>query len=73
MEVDTSLAAGGGDDGCRIVAQFDGHGEGAIAYGADWSRLEVQDEGTDGEASKTSESVVATCSFYDHTVHLWRA
>lgn len=35
---------------------------GTLGYGADWCRRD------DGETS-----VVATCSFYDHVMHVWRA
>lgn len=48
-------------DGWEITHEFQEHG--SIAYGADWSRL------VDGKG----ESVVATCSFYDHLLHMWRA
>ncbi|ORX36502.1 WD40-repeat-containing domain protein [Kockovaella imperatae] len=43
-----------------IVKRFDGHE--SLAYGADWSRL----------PSAAGETLIATCSFYDHTMHLWR-
>ncbi len=48
-------------DGWQITHEFQDHG--SIAYGADWSKL------VDGKG----ESAVATCSFYDHLLHLWRA
>ena len=48
-----------GDEGCEVVTRFDGHT--SLAYGADWSRLEDED------------TLVATCSFYDHNLHVWRA
>lgn len=51
------------DEGCEVVTRFDGHT--SLAYGADWSRLETDDT--------TQESLVATCSFYDHTMHVWNA
>ncbi|KAL7419730.1 Diphthine methyltransferase [Cryptotrichosporon argae] len=44
----------------EVVAQFDGHE--SLAYGADWCR---RDQGQD--------SLVASCSFYDHAMCLWRA
>lgn len=37
---------------------------GVLGYGADWSRVPGEDSG---------ESIVATCSFYDHVMHVWRA
>lgn len=36
---------------------------GTLGYGADWCRLPGSEEG----------SVVATCSFYDHVMNVWRA
>ena len=48
-------------EGCEVVTRFDGHT--SLAYGADWSRLQA-DEG---------ENLVGTCSFYDHTMHVWKA
>lgn len=41
----------------EIVKTFPG----TLGYGADWCRREEE------------ESLVATCSFYDHAMHLWRA
>jgi diphthamide biosynthesis protein 7 len=35
---------------------------GTLGYGADWCRR-----------SSTEDSIVATCSFYDHVMHVWRA
>ncbi|CAK5264404.1 unnamed protein product [Mycena citricolor] len=43
-----------------IVTRFDRHT--SLAYGADWSF-------SDANAATT----VASCSFYDHKLHLWRA
>ncbi|KAJ1801172.1 hypothetical protein LPJ75_006455 [Coemansia sp. RSA 2598] len=37
----------------------------SIAYGADWSQ-------TPPDASSNEGWLVGTCSFYDHSVHLWR-
>ena len=45
----------------RIVRTFDGHT--SLAYGADWSRLPMDPDG---------QSLIATCSFYDRAMHLWR-
>ena len=57
----SSAAATDDETGCKIVARFDEHT--SLAYGADWSRLPSKDGG----------NLVATCSFYDHTLHMWRA
>ncbi|TBU48331.1 WD-40 repeat-containing protein [Dichomitus squalens] len=46
----------------EIVQRF--HKHTSLAYGVDWSFAE------DGESAGT---LVASCSFYDHTLHLWRA
>jgi diphthamide biosynthesis protein 7 len=43
------------------IVRFEEHG--SLAYGADWSRL----------PSKGGQSLAASCSFYDHAMHLWRA
>ena len=45
----------------KETTHFEGHK--SLAYGADWSRL----------PEKNSENLVASCSFYDHAMHLWRA
>lgn len=47
------------------TTSFDKHK--SIAYGVDWQR------GTSPEALMTDDSLVASCSFYDHLLHLWRA
>lgn len=45
------------------TALFDKHE--SIAYGVDWQR--------GAESTSTSDSLIASCSFYDHLMHLWRA
>ena len=45
-----------------IRTRFDQHT--SLAYGVDWSHAQ------DGNSDDT---LVASCSFYDHTLHLWRA
>lgn len=44
--------------GGKIVNRFDSHA--SLAYGADWSFAE-----------NGRETVIASCSFYDHSLHLW--
>lgn len=46
----------------EVVKRFDEHI--SLAYGVDWSFA--------GEKSGNG-TLVASCSFYDHTLHLWRA
>lgn len=46
----------------KIMQLFDKHT--SLAYGVDWSF--VQDKDSD-------DTLVASCSFYDHTLQLWRA
>jgi hypothetical protein len=46
---------------CKDIASFQEHK--SLAYGADWCRLPAKQGG----------SLVVTCSFYDHAMHLWRA
>jgi diphthine methyl ester acylhydrolase len=43
----------------EILKRFDAHE--SIAYGADWSFSPSEDD----------ETLIATCSFYDHKLHLW--
>lgn len=44
-----------------VATRFDEHG--SLAYGVDWCRAKDADGST----------IVASCSFYDHQMHLWRA
>jgi diphthamide biosynthesis protein 7 len=44
----------------EIVKRFDDHK--SLAYGADWSFAPL---GVDGK------TLIASCSFYDHMLHLW--
>lgn len=55
------LASGSVEKGGKLHTRFDEHA--SLAYGVDWS-------GGQGEDGK---DVVASCSFYDHTVHIWEA
>jgi diphthamide biosynthesis protein 7 len=56
----SSVKATDDEEGCTVVTRFDGHT--SLAYGADWSRLPAD----------MGETLVATCSFYDHTMHVWK-
>ena len=47
----------------EIVRRFDEHT--SLAYGVDWS--------FNGDSDKTTGTLVASASFYDHTLHIWRA
>ena len=46
----------------EVLRRFDKHA--SLAYGVDWSFAEDE---------KSAGTLVASCSFYDHTLHLWRA
>ncbi|KAJ7254105.1 WD40 repeat-like protein [Mycena haematopus] len=46
-------------DGGEVVKRFDSHT--SLAYGADWSFAD----------SSGGETLIASCSFYDHTLRLW--
>lgn len=47
----------------EVVRRFDSHS--SLAYGADWSFAPPQKEG--------DETLIGSCSFYDHALHLWSA
>ncbi|KAJ7103526.1 WD40-repeat-containing domain protein [Mycena belliarum] len=51
---------GAGLDGGDSIKRFDNHT--SLAYGADWSFAET---------GRSEETSIATCSFYDHALHLW--
>ncbi|KAM0793082.1 hypothetical protein ACM66B_000565 [Microbotryomycetes sp. NB124-2] len=44
----------------ELVTRFDGHG--SLAYGVDWSH---------GLKDRRGRDIVASCSFYDHLMHVW--
>jgi len=54
------LSLSSDNEGCEIVKSFDGHA--SLAYGADWSR----------SPETVERSLIASCSFYDHAMHVWR-
>ena len=60
-DVAESLSAA--TDPWEVVTRFDQHT--SLAYGVDWSFAAGNGDG--------DRTLVASCSFYDHTLHLWRA
>ena len=46
----------------EIIKKHDEHS--SLAYGADWSYTSLQDQ--------SGETLIASASFYDHALHLWR-
>ncbi|KAI0669892.1 WD-40 repeat-containing protein [Trametes maxima] len=61
IEGDYSATLRNSKEPWEIVKRFDEHT--SLAYGVDWSF--AGDKGGDG-------TLVASCSFYDHTMHVWR-
>jgi diphthamide biosynthesis protein 7 len=60
------MTEGGGKVvGGEVRTRFEGHE--SLAYGCDWSR--EGEEGIEGEEG----TLVGSCSFYDHELHLWKA
>lgn len=54
------VKAHGEDVEWEIVKRFDEHK--SLAYGVDWSFAPLDADG---------QTLIASCSFYDHTLHLW--
>lgn len=50
------------DANWEIIKRYDGHQ--SLAYGVDWSHNTWQDP--------PGQTLIASASFYDHTLHLWR-
>ncbi|KAI9590828.1 WD40-repeat-containing domain protein [Syncephalis fuscata] len=48
------------NDILTVTEQFEAHQ--SMNYGADWSY----------ETQRDSQSLIGTCSFYDHVLHLWQ-
>lgn len=46
----------------EVIKRFDEHK--SLAYGADWSFASSEDAG---------KTIVGSCSFYDHILHIWKA
>jgi diphthamide biosynthesis protein 7 len=46
--------------GTEVIKRFDEHK--SLAYGVDWSYA----------PSESRDTIIGSCSFYDHTLRLWR-
>lgn len=60
---------GGGLGGLAEVARHEGHA--SMAYGIDW--CECRCGGGWEEKGQEESLLLASCSFYDHALHLWAA
>jgi diphthamide biosynthesis protein 7 len=58
LDLSSGYPAAGRD--AEVTKRFDEHK--SLAYGVDWSYA----------PSGSSDTIVGSCSFYDHTLHLWR-
>ncbi|KAI0068187.1 WD-40 repeat-containing protein [Artomyces pyxidatus] len=58
-KADGALAS---EESWKVVQRFDKHE--SLAYGVDWSHAEGQGE--------QAETLIASASFYDHALHLWK-
>ena len=52
----------GAASGEKIIKRFEEHT--SLAYGVDWA--------FESQCKEAEESLVASCSFYDHSLFLWR-
>ena len=58
------------DDVEGIIATYSGHD--SLAYGIDWCVHEDYSKCVeDADYSASDRAVLASCSFYDHSLHLW--
>ena len=57
-------------DGWRIVRTFEKHE--SMVYGVDWSYKDVHPSSGASASAGIWETVIGSCSFYDHVLHLWR-
>lgn len=55
--------------GLKIIGSYSEHE--SLAYGADWCRGMGASQSDACEHGASLHEVVGTCSFYDHTLHLW--
>ncbi|XP_015759849.1 PREDICTED: diphthine methyltransferase-like isoform X1 [Acropora digitifera] len=64
---------GNGDQCLKTSVSYTEHG--SLAYGADWCltslRLEEYNDFKDVQSNNCYTDLVATCSFYDHSLNLW--
>ncbi|KAH7930977.1 WD40 repeat-like protein [Leucogyrophana mollusca] len=64
LKMDVSLEDASAEKTWEVAQRFDAHT--SLAYGVDWSFDSQQ--GLDGRGG----TLIGSCSFYDHTLHLWR-
>ena len=71
-----NLSGVGSGEPVQTVSEYCGHS--SIAYGCDWMQLDRRRQrgGEAGEedrrSEKTSAAAVASCSFYDRSLHVWQ-
>lgn len=64
--VDARLGSG---EPMEVVERYKGHA--SLAYGVDWCRKIAKE--TFSDSSTTFTCTLASCSFYDHSMHVWNA